>query len=80
MTTSAKEFEVKVNGTEFSMENSNPTALEILALAKQLGAIPNNPEDYVLQGDKGEYRGNERVNLAEDNVFITIPISPTPVA
>ena len=80
MTTSAKEFEVKVNGTEFSMEGSNPTALEILALAKQLGAIPNNPEDYVLQGDKGEYRGNERVNLAEDNVFITIPISPTPVA
>ena len=80
MTTSAKEFEVKVNGTEFSMEDSNPTALEILALAKQLGAIPNNPEDYVLQGDKGEYRGNERVNLAEDNVFITIPISPTPVA
>lgn len=80
MTTFAKEFEVKVNGTEFSMEDPNPTALEILAMAKQLGAIPNNPENYVLQGDKGEYQGNQRVNLAEDNVFITIPISPTPVA
>ena len=62
------------------MEDPNPTALEILAMAKQLGAIPNNPEDYVLQGDKGEYQDNQRVNLAEDNVFITIPISPTPVA
>ena len=76
----AKEFEVKVNGTEFSMENPNPTALEILTMAKQLGAIPNNPEGYVLQGDKGEYQGNDRVSLAEDNVFITIPTSPTPVA
>ena len=80
MTTSEKKFEVKVNGTEFVMEDPNPTALAILERAKQLGAIPNNPEDYVLQGDKGEYRGNDRVNLEEDNVFITIPVSATPVA
>ena len=80
MTMSGKKFEVKVNGTEFVMEDPNPTALEILALAKQLGAIPNAPEGYVLQGDKGEYQGNQRVNLEEDNVFITIPTSPTLVA
>ena len=80
MTMLEKHFEVKVNGTEFVMEDSSPTALEILVLAKQLGAIPNDPEGYVLQGDKGEYRGNQRVNLAEDNVFITIPVSPTVVA
>ena len=80
MTMSEKQFEVKVNGTEFVMEDPSPTALEILALAKQLGAIPNDPEGYVLQGDKGEYQGNQRVNLAEDNVFITIPVRPTPVA
>ena len=80
MTTSEKRFEVKVNGTEFVMEDPSPTALEILVLAKQRGAIPNDPEGYVLQGDKGEYQGNQRVNLAEDNVFITIPVSPTSVA
>ena len=80
MTMSGKTFEVKVNGTEFEMGDPNPTALEILVLAKQLGAIPNEPDGYILQGDKGTYRGNERVNLAEDNVFITIPVSPTPVA
>ena len=80
MTMSEKHFEVKVNGTEFVMEDQSPTALEILVLAKQLGAIPNDPEGYVLQGDKGEYQGNQRVNLAEDNVFITIPVSPTQVA
>ena len=80
MTTLQKTFEVKVNGTEFVMEDANPTALAILQIAKQLGAIPKNPEDYELQGDKGEYRGNDRVNLEEDNVFITVPVSPTPVA
>ena len=80
MTTSEKRFEVKVNGIEFVMEDPSPTALEILVLAKQRGAIPNDPEGYVLQGDKGEYQGNQRVNLAEDNVFITIPVRPTPVA
>ena len=80
MAMSEKQFKVKVNGTEFVMEDPSPTALEILVLAKQLGAIPNDPEGYVLQGDKGEYQGNQRVNLVEDNVFITIPVSPTPVA
>ena len=80
MTTSEKRFEFKVNGTEFVTEKSDPTALEILEIAKIGGAIPNNPESYVLQGDKGEYRGDERVNLEEDNVFITVPVGPTPVA
>ena len=80
MTISKVEFDVKVNGTEFVMEKSNPTALEILGRAKQLGAIPNDPDGYVLQGDKGEYLGSQRVDLEEDNVFITIPVSPTQVA
>ena len=80
MTISKVEFDVKVNGTEFVMDESNPTALEILARAKRLGAVPNDPEGYVLQGDKGEYRGSQRVDLEEDNVFITIPVSPTQVA
>ena len=49
-------------------------------IAKQGGAIPNNPAEYALQGDKGLYQGVDRVNLEEDNVFLTIPVSPTQVA
>lgn len=80
MTTPAKEFAFKVNGTEFTTEDPNPTALEILTIAKRGGAIPNNPEEYKLLGDKGEYSGGDRINLAEDKVFITIPTSSTQAA
>ena len=80
MTITGKNFEVKVNGTEISMENANPTALEILALAQTLGAIPNDPVGYILQGDKGEYFGDQQVDLEEERVFITLPLSPAQVA
>ena len=73
-------YDFKVNGIEFQTEYQSPTALEILMIAKQGGAIPNNPEEYSLQGDKGLYQGVERVNLEEDNVFLTIPVSSTQVA
>lgn len=77
---SSHKYEFKVNGDEFTTDKADPTALDILRIAKQGGAIPNNPEDYILKGDKGEYRGSDRVNLAEDNVFIAVPSGPTPVA
>ena len=80
MTTKDGKYDFKVNGAEFQTEYQNPTALEILMIAKQGGAIPNNPEEYVLQGDKGLYQGVDRVNLEEDNVFLTIPVSSTQVA
>ena len=80
MTITGKNFEVKVNGTEFSMGDASPTAFEILALAKTMGAIPNDPMAYMLQGDKGEYFGGQDVNLREDSVFITLPLSSTQVA
>ena len=80
MTITGKNFEVKVNGTEMAMGDANPTALEILALAKTLGAIPNDPMGYILQGDKGEYFGDQQVDLEEDRVFITLPLSPAQVA
>ena len=80
MATREGKYDFKVNGTEFQTEYQSPTALEILMIAKQGGAIPNNPEEYVLQGDKGIYRGVDRVNLEEDNVFLTIPVSATQVA
>ena len=51
-----------------------------LVIAKQGGAIPNNPDEYALKGEKGEYRGNDTVNLIDDNVFITVPVGSTPVS
>ena len=80
MATTDGKYEFKVNGTEFQTEYQSPTALEILMIAKQDGAIPNNPEDYALQGDKGLYLGVARVNLLEDSVFVTFPVSSAQVA
>ena len=54
--------------------------MNILKLAKKAGAMPGNPEEYILQGDKGQYGQDAWVDLLEDNVFITIPSTPTPVA
>lgn len=73
-------FEFKVNGYEFTTDKPDSTALDILDIAKRGGAIPNNPAEYILRGDKGDYRGNDRVDLAEDNVFITVPAGSTPIA
>ena len=70
----------KVNGVEIYTDHESLLAKEILKLAKEKGAIPGNPDDYILQGDKGEYKGDDRVNLKEDNLFIAIPNKPTPVA
>ena len=80
MTASAKGYDFKVNGEQFTSGKPDLTALEILTVAKQGGAIPNDPEGYTLEGEKGKYQGNDKVNLEEDNVFFTVPIGPTPYA
>ena len=74
------EFTFKVNGVEISTDHQFLSAKEILELAKEKGAIPGNPQDYILQGDKGKYEQNDKINLGEDNLFIAIPNKPTPVA
>ena len=73
-------YDFKVNGEQFTTEQPELTALEILTIAKQGGAIPNNPKEYALKGEKDEYQGNETVNLIDDNVFITVPVGSTPVS
>ena len=80
MTSSQGKYEVKVNGEEFQIDNSHPTAAQILAEAYERKLIVNSPDSYILSGEKGEYKGNDRIDLAQDNVFLTIPIGPTPVA
>ena len=73
-------FEFKVNGVQLEEKSRFLTAQEILELAKSHGAMPGNPEDYALQGDKRLYRRDDRVDLEEDNQFITIPTTQTDVA
>lgn len=73
-------FAFKVNGIEMSSPQEKLFASEVLKLAKQNGAIPGKPEDYILQGEKGKYKNDDLVNLEQDDQFITIPDKPTPVA
>lgn len=75
-----RSYEIKVNGIEIEVKRQKITAGEILELAKDRGAVPGKPEEYVLQGDKGQYDSGDLIDLNEDNVFITLPTTPTPVA
>ena len=75
-----RSYEIKVNGIEIEVKRQEITAGKILELAKERGAVPGNPEEYVLQGDKGRYGPDDLVNLEEDNIFITLPTAPTQVA
>ena len=79
MTTGSK-FTIKVNGEEITTDRQELKAGEILELAKQHGAIPGKPEEYVLRGEKQEYGWNDTVDVAQDNIFIAILNTPTPVA
>ena len=74
------DFTFKVNGEEIYTEHESLLAKEILKLAQEKGAIPGDIDGYILQGDKGKYEGDDRVNLKEDNLFIAIPNKPTQVA
>jgi len=76
----AKEYEYKVNGVQLVSEEETLTATEILEFAREKGAIPGKPDGYILKGTKKDYDGDDVVDLAEDNLFITVPSTPTQVA
>ena len=76
----SRSFALKVNGIEMTMSYIGVVAHDILELAEKNGAIPGRLEDYFLQGAKGQYGWGDWVDLEEDNLFITIPNKPTPVA
>ena len=75
-----EEFELMVNGIEIETTHEKLVARDILELAAERGAMPGKPEGYILQGDKGQYKPDDWVDLKVDNVFITIPNTPTQVA
>ncbi len=76
----AKDFSFKVNGVDIPSDNRYLTAETILKLTKERSAIPGEPLDYVLKGSKGDYSGQDKVDLAEDSLLLTVPVTPTPVA
>lgn len=73
-------FKFKINGIEIASERSRLSAGEILKLAEEHQAIPGSPEDYMLVGEKGEYRGIEEIDFEIDELLISIPTAPTQVA
>ena len=76
----AKQYEYKVNGVQLVSDKQILSAAEILDLAREKGAIPGEPGGYILKGTKQDYTGDDRVNLAEDDLFITVPSTSTQVA
>lgn len=81
MTTEEVEiFRFKINGIEIASESSRLNAGEVLKLAEEHQAIPGAPEDYMLVGEKGEYRLVEEIDIEIDDLLISIPTGPTQVA
>ena len=76
----SRSFALKVNGIEMTMSYIGVVAHDILELAEKNGAISGRLKDYLLQGAKGQYGWGDWVDLEEENLFITIPNKPTPVA
>ena len=77
-------FPFKVNGEELSAPCQVLLARKVLVIAADHGAMPGKPDEYLLQGDKGPNKGrygpDDPVDLLEDNIFITVANTPTPVA
>lgn len=74
------EIVVRVNSGEFSVSEHEIAVLDILKLAKEHGLMPGEPDGYYLVGDKGKRTIEERIDVREECVFLTIPTRPTPVA
>lgn len=73
-------FRVEVNGIKMETEYQEMETLGVLELAEKHGAIPGKYNEYILRGDKREYGQDDRVDLSEDNSFITLRDRPTQVA
>ena len=71
-------FGFKINGVQVKTPHQILTAGDILKLAAKHGAIPRKPDQYTLEGDKGTYGWDDKVDLEEDNIFRTIPNTAPP--
>ena len=75
-------FVLKVNGEEFEMRYRVVVAHDILELAEKVGAIPGQPRNFRLESVSSghAYGFDDEVDLEKDNIFVAMPVSPTPVA
>ena len=81
--TTTRVFTYTVNDVKIESQYEKLTALEILEIAAERGAIDGKPEAYILQSLKDEdrkYKPEDTVDLSVDNEFIALQIGPTPVA
>ena len=81
--TTTQVFTYTVNDVKMESRYEKVTALEILEMAAERGAIDGKPEDYILQSLKDEgrkYKPEDTVDLSVDSEFIALQIGPTPVA
>lgn len=81
MTTETVEiFKFKINGVEIVTDKPSLNAGEILKIAKEQHAISREVEEYILLGQNREYAQVEEVDIVIDDLLISIPTGPTPVA
>ena len=64
-------FSFQVEGESFSSPEKILTARKIIEYAKEKGLSASKPpiEELVLKGQKGNYAGDDKVDLSEDNDF-----------
>ena len=75
-------FEFDVNGITIKAGHEKLTALDIIRLAIEHGAVSGKPEDYVLASvrPEHEFKSDDVVDLLEYKEFVTEKSGPTPVA
>jgi hypothetical protein len=76
-------FTFTVNNVEIQSRYEKMTALDILEMAAEHGAIGGQPEEYILQSldsDDRLYTRDHPVDLSVDHHFIALPIGATQVA
>ena len=75
-------FTFTVNGTAIKTLHDKLVAADILKLAAEEGAMPNKPEDYVLEtaDDNLQFKSEDWVDLQQHKAFITVPTGKTDVA
>lgn len=76
-------YPFEVNGEKFQSVHERLVAEDILIHAKKKGAIPRAPKDYILVSQNAaatQYKLDDWVDLDQDNIFMTVPNTSTPVA
>ena len=75
-------FPFELNGEKLFAPREKMRSSEILDIAWEMKILPFEPDKYQLVSSKDGsiYKGDDYVNLVEDNNFIAQPTTPTRVA